>query len=457
MGNFLDVCLGKQRKYYKKIYTFEPQIRKHEELFSSLQLQEVDVGRMRKIFNKCDNDRSGSIELLELLMYLDIERTPFTKRVFGIFDDDNSGEIDFKEFIMALWNYCTLSKATLVLFAFDIYDRDSSGELNLDEVKQMLRDVYGDAYHRSAHAKNILIQLDEMAGPGTDGVDIDEFRAFSQKHQALLYPAFEIQRMIQSKILGEEFWNLLSLRRMELSEGKYIPIGEFMQLHINKNVYYKHVKTAYIKKRNNGKNGSSSGSSSSGGLKKSTKKIIAATGTKSTRMNRANINNPDAIAYELPSPTRNIIDGNSRTNNGSLVDISELKETVISDLDYSNSSSSRNRSSMSMKATMISTTTNPNPKSNGSYTGNTNDDTDNSVVTATYGGSQSSKASTSTTGRTTHGARSWGNPHTYNKNIGGSGFTRSRNNTIIGSSSSSSSGSSGNTSQSARVRRGTIL
>lgn len=212
---------------------------------------------------------------------------------------------------------------------------------------------------------------------------------------------------------------------MELSQGNYIPIGEFMQLHTNKNVYYKHVKTAYIKKRDES-------SSKNKGLNRSTKKIIAATGTKSTRLNRASMNNPNHVPYELPQP--------NRTKNNNLVSIDEFKETVVSDSDYS--SSSRNRSSMSMKVTMI-----------GSVNATTiNEDDQHSEVPSTYqtnASSSSNSSSSGSTGRLINGARSWGNPHTYNKNANGSGFTRARNNTIISGSKSGS--------QSAKVRRGTVI
>jgi serine/threonine-protein phosphatase 2B regulatory subunit len=105
---------------------------------------------------KIDKDASGTIEVFEMLMHFDIERTPFTKRVFSIFDDDGSGTIDFREFVMAMWNYCTLGKATLVLFAFDLYDRDNSGEIDKAEIRMMLKDVYGSAYNQVAY---ILILL----------------------------------------------------------------------------------------------------------------------------------------------------------------------------------------------------------------------------------------------------------------------------------------------------------
>lgn len=75
--------------------------------------------------------------------HLEMGATVFRDRVFSIFDEDSSGQIDFREFVLSLWNYCTLSKATLDLFAFDLYDTDNNGELSSDEVKEMLHDIYG--------------------------------------------------------------------------------------------------------------------------------------------------------------------------------------------------------------------------------------------------------------------------------------------------------------------------
>ena len=65
---------------YNIIYTTLPDVGKHKKLFDALQLLERDVGRLYKIFNRVDNDYSGTVEIIEMLMYLDIERTPFTTR-----------------------------------------------------------------------------------------------------------------------------------------------------------------------------------------------------------------------------------------------------------------------------------------------------------------------------------------------------------------------------------------
>ena len=65
-----------------------------------------------------DVDDSGCIELVELLVHIDLERTKFTERIFSIFDEDGSGQIDFREFVLSLWNYCTLSNATLGTYIY---------------------------------------------------------------------------------------------------------------------------------------------------------------------------------------------------------------------------------------------------------------------------------------------------------------------------------------------------
>jgi Ca2+-binding EF-hand superfamily protein len=83
------------------------------ETFAAMKLSKGEVQKLYKIFRAVDVDGSGEIALAELLVHIDLERTSFTKRIFSIFDEDSSGEIDFKEFVIALWNYCTLTKSTL--------------------------------------------------------------------------------------------------------------------------------------------------------------------------------------------------------------------------------------------------------------------------------------------------------------------------------------------------------
>jgi serine/threonine-protein phosphatase 2B regulatory subunit len=108
---------------------------------------------IHNIFQKVDLDHSGAIDVVELLTIMDVERTPFTERVFRIFDEDKSGKVDFYEFVVALWNYCTLSPAALAMFAFDLYDRDTSGFLEEKDISLMMRDIYGKDAHTNPNVK----------------------------------------------------------------------------------------------------------------------------------------------------------------------------------------------------------------------------------------------------------------------------------------------------------------
>jgi Ca2+-binding EF-hand superfamily protein len=216
---------------YKRIYSAREDIAIDKDLYDSLKLKEDEVGAMFKIFNRVDKDKSGTIEVLELFMYLDIERTPFTKRSFAVFDSDHSGTIDFKEFVLSLWNYCTLGKATLILFAFDIYDSDKSGCIDPAEIEKMLKDIYGSEFSSNIHAMSIIKKIE---GLGSSPIDIDKFREFSRKHQALMFPAFVMQHNLQKNIIGVNFWEALGQKRVELGHGNYIPIEEFMKVHVDR-------------------------------------------------------------------------------------------------------------------------------------------------------------------------------------------------------------------------------
>ncbi len=116
-------CAGSKiaPKYQQLMKT--PEFEKWSEMFEALQLRQDEVKQLLRLYGKVDLDGGGTIDVVELLTVIDVERTPFTERIFSIFDEDGSGKIDFGEFVLALWNYCTLSKYALgitYIFSFRI-------------------------------------------------------------------------------------------------------------------------------------------------------------------------------------------------------------------------------------------------------------------------------------------------------------------------------------------------
>lgn len=213
------------------VYKQYPELVQWRVQFESLRLSSGEVRKLYHIFKSMDVDGSGTIELIELLAHIDVERTNFTERVFSIFDEDRSGQVDFREFVLSLWNYCTLTKATLDLFAFDLYDQDSSGELGGDEVEQMLKDIYGKESKTNHNAKSVAQEIRKIEKH--HNFDIDRFRKFAGTHNAMLFPIFRIQLALQKNILGKRFWERNATRRLKLSDGRYISVAKFMEMHVS--------------------------------------------------------------------------------------------------------------------------------------------------------------------------------------------------------------------------------
>ncbi len=223
------------KKWHKTVAPLRP-------TFESLGLKEDDVARLHEQFLRIDKDGSGTIELWEMLDHLDLKRNRFAKRVFAIFDVDGSNEIDFKEFVVALWQYCTLGRAQLIMFAFDLYDRDSSGAIDFEEFNTMLKELYGRRYAKNQIALNLLRHINELnKRHDTEEVDVETFAAFVKSHPALLQPAFSMQQTLRERILGGAWWDRRSHERVKVN-GMNLRIHDLMKAHLHEGAFHAFMK-----------------------------------------------------------------------------------------------------------------------------------------------------------------------------------------------------------------------
>ena len=73
------------------------------------------------------------------------------------------------------------------------------------------------------------VELHKIDDDG-DGISIEALKTFGKHHQALLYPVFKLQHHMQESVLGTGFWHKASDRRVELSKGKYVTMGDLLNL-----------------------------------------------------------------------------------------------------------------------------------------------------------------------------------------------------------------------------------
>eukprot|EP01032_Pedospumella_encystans_P023264 gene23264-26333_t len=170
------------------------------DLFAAMRLTRNEVIQLHNLFKKVDFDKSGTVDIVELLTLLSVERTRFTEQLFKVFDSDGSGKIDFKEFVLSVWNYCTISPSSLDMFTFDMYDNDKSGKLSFDEIMVMVADLYGKSHMNDPKVKAMKVELHKIDDDG-DGISIEALKTFGKHHQALLYPVFKLQHHMQESVL----------------------------------------------------------------------------------------------------------------------------------------------------------------------------------------------------------------------------------------------------------------
>eukprot|EP00947_MAST-08B_sp_MAST-8B-sp1_P005944 g5944.t1 len=115
---------------------------------------------------------------------LKLESTAFSVRVFSMLDEDDSWTIDFTEFIINLYELCTLSHNGLIMFAFRLYDLDDTLTLSKDECLMMVRDIWsnGGTEQENERCRKLIESMDS---DGSGHVSLAEFVSYVKAHPVL--------------------------------------------------------------------------------------------------------------------------------------------------------------------------------------------------------------------------------------------------------------------------------
>lgn len=95
--------------------------------------------------------------------------------------------------------------------------------------------VYGVNYDSSAHASQLMAKIQSIASVQDGCITMEQFALFSKDNPALLFPAFDMQRKIQKKILGTQFWEKHLGKRIQLTKDgmNYVSVKEILESKIN--------------------------------------------------------------------------------------------------------------------------------------------------------------------------------------------------------------------------------
>jgi len=216
---------------YSRVYSSYPCVKEHKDEYDILQLTESDVGRLYKLYRQMDIRSTDSIHIDETLHYLSIENNEFTKRIFSISDGDHSSILGFNRFVISVWNYCTLERNCIEMFAYDMCDIDRSGNIEISEIICLIKDLYGEDFEHSVHARRACYCLGEL---GRTTIDVYAFCRFLKSHTALLYPAFALQTKFRTAVIGNHFWDELQRKRTAMCHNEYVPVSKLLGINYRK-------------------------------------------------------------------------------------------------------------------------------------------------------------------------------------------------------------------------------
>ncbi len=175
-----------------------------------LRIRRSDIDAIFRQFCKIDTDDSGLISVNEFVIMNKVQSQAFGEMCFRVLDKNNSGNLDFLEYMVSMWNYCSLGKDSLAQFTFQIFDTDDSEVLSLEELNEMLSMIWG--FKKSEKVESILRMLDK----NKDGsVSQKEFIAMVRHTPILLFPAFEMQERLRGVCLGGSQWERMSAERYD--------------------------------------------------------------------------------------------------------------------------------------------------------------------------------------------------------------------------------------------------
>jgi hypothetical protein len=150
-----------------------------------------------------------------------LERTVFIERCFEYFDCTGDDKIGFLEFMISVFNICTLNIDTLTRFAFDIFDVSGREELSLPEIERMVQELYGESIMEGSTGRDVLMNINHFAEERGGVLNLTAFTIYTGNHSLLLMPVFRIQRIIQSSVMGLPYWRRVERLRPDVVTPKH--------------------------------------------------------------------------------------------------------------------------------------------------------------------------------------------------------------------------------------------
>ncbi|KNC37045.1 CAMK/CDPK protein kinase [Plasmodium falciparum RAJ116] len=139
------------------------------------QLNEKDIGKLKKTFEAFDHNGDGVLTISEIFQCLKVNDNEFDRELYFLLkqlDTDGNGLIDYTEFLAACLDHSIFQQDVICRNAFNVFDLDGDGVITKDELFKIL----SFSAVQVSFSKEIIENLIKEVDSNNDGfIDYDEF------------------------------------------------------------------------------------------------------------------------------------------------------------------------------------------------------------------------------------------------------------------------------------------
>jgi serine/threonine-protein phosphatase 2B regulatory subunit len=164
------------------------------DLVSSGRLKASDIKKIFNRFETLDSRGKGRITYEQFLEGLQRPDSTSSRRMFDLCDKDGSGELDLREFVLGLCQLTDATQEDRIQFAFKLFDRDNSGYIDRDELTSIVKSASPAAILPAWIRKRVDELYESINLPKGALIDLPTFQVLAVKNPQVIAPVMDVKK-----------------------------------------------------------------------------------------------------------------------------------------------------------------------------------------------------------------------------------------------------------------------